>query len=73
MIAIEKTNNTGKFLVAVLALFIAIAGAAVVLSDNSVDATAPTVDFSGATTVPVDGIEDFGATNGTVTVEKTTV
>ena len=54
-------------------LFIAIAGAAVVLSDNSVDAAAPTVDFSGATTVTVDGIEDFGATNGTVTVGNTTI
>ena len=73
MIAIEKTNNTGKLLVAVLALFIAIAGAAVVLSANSVDAAAPTVDFGEATTVPVDGIEDFGATNGTATADETTV
>ena len=72
MIAIEKTNNTGKLLVAVLALFIAIAGAAVVLSDNSVDATAPAVDFDGATTVTVDDVEDFKAVDGTVTVGETT-
>ena len=34
MIAIEKTNNTGKLLVAVLAMFMIVAGCAVALSDN---------------------------------------
>ena len=43
MIAIEKTNNTGKILVAVLAMFMIIAGAAVVLSDSSVNAESASI------------------------------
>ena len=40
MIAIEKTNNTGKLLAVILAVAVAIVGMAVVLSDN-VEATEP--------------------------------
>ena len=34
MIAIEKTNNTGKLLVAIMAMALIVAGVAVMTSDN---------------------------------------
>ena len=64
-------GNRSKLLVAVMAMFVVLASAAVVLSDTS-DAAVPTPDFADATTVPVDDIKDFG-TDNTITVSKPTV
>ncbi len=65
MIAIEKTNNTGKLLVAVLAMFMIVAGCAVVFSDsiNAADENAP------ATGDSLDDLISNADENGTVTLD----
>ena len=64
MIAIEKTNNTGKLLVAVLAMFMIVAGCAVVFSDsiNAAEGEDPATEVSLDNLINTD--ED-----GTVTLE----
>ena len=71
MIAIEKTNNTGKLLVAVLAMILVAVGAAVVLSDNVQAAET-------GTETPTDGISamdflDLADDNGVITLQDDVV
>ena len=66
MYGIENRKNTGKLLVAVLAMAMIIAGAAVVFSDSSVDA-ATINDESGVTELKE------GATNNVITIKENTV
>ena len=71
MIAIEKTNNTGKLLVAVLAMILVAVGAAVVLSDN-VQAAGADTDSS---TEGMSAIEflNLADDNGVITLQDNVV
>ena len=70
MIATEYKNNTGKLLVAVLAMAMIIAGAAVVFSDSemSVNAEVPTSDpFNMPATTPG---YDYDSTTGEISITQ---
>ena len=60
MIAIEKTNNTGKLLVAILAMVMLAAGITIALSDDNVSA-----DIDSATEVSADQLTTFEFVSGT--------
>ena len=75
---VTKTN-TGKLLVAVLAMFMIVAGAAVVLSSAETSAVEPSgvpaePTWADAKTVQVDDVSDFGTvSSGVITISEDTV
>ena len=80
MIANVSKTNTGKLLVAVLAMFMIVAGAAVVLSNTEVSAVEPSgvpaePTWAEAKTVKVDDVSNFGTptSSGVITISEDTV
>ena len=78
MNAIMNKTNTGKLLVAVLAMFMIVAGAAVVLGSetNAVEPSGVPAEptWADAKTIQVDDVSDFGtASSNVITISKDTV